>query len=80
MSPVRGWFVGALAVAALALAGCGEKKQTMTGAGKKSDPAPWVVGSGANPAFAAAGWKGGDKAAWEEQMRQRNQAQNDYVR
>ena len=78
MSVVRGVFVGAVAV--LALSACGEKKQTMTGAGKKSDPAPWVVGSSANPAFAAAGWKGGDKAAWEEQMRQRNQAQNDYVR
>ena len=80
MSLPRGWFIAAVAVAALALAGCGEKKQSMTGAGKKSDPAPWVVGSSANPAFAAAGWKGGDKAAWEEQMRQRNQAQNDYVR
>jgi len=77
---VRGCFVATVAVAALTLGGCGEKKQTMTGAGKKSDPAPWVVGSSANPAFAAAGWKGGDKAAWEAQMRQRNQAQNDYVR
>ena len=80
MSLARAGFVAAVAVGALALAGCGEKKQSMTGAGKKSDPAPWVVGSGANPAFAATGWKGGDKAAWEEQMRQRNQAQNDYVR
>ncbi|MEO8060419.1 MAG: hypothetical protein ABI671_19045 [Burkholderiales bacterium] len=80
MSCARGLFVGALMAAALALAGCGEKKQTMTGAGKKSDTAPWVAGSTANPAFAAAGWKGGDKAAWEEQMRQRNQAQNEYVR
>jgi hypothetical protein len=78
VSVARGVFVGAIAV--LALTACGEKKQTMTGAGKKSDPAPWVVGSSANPAFTAAGWKGGDKAAWEEQMRQRNQAQNDYVR
>ena len=78
MSVARGLFVGAVAV--LALTACGEKKQTMTGAGKKSDAAPWVANSNANPAFAAAGWKGGDKAAWEEQMRQRNQAQNDYVR
>jgi hypothetical protein len=76
----RAGFVAAIAAATVALAGCGEKKQTMTGAGKKSDPAPWVVGNGANPAFTAAGWKAGDKAAWEEQMRQRNQAQNDYVR
>ena len=80
MSLLRPGFVAAVAVAALALAGCGEKKQTMTGAGKKSDSAPWVVGSSANPAYTAPGWKAGDKAAWEEQMRQRNQAQNDYVR
>jgi hypothetical protein len=64
----------------VALAACGEKKQAMTGAGKRSDASPWVTGSSANPAFAAPGWKGGDKAAWEAQMTQRNQAQNDYVR
>lgn len=80
MSVARGVFFAAAAAAALALAGCGEKKQAMTGAGKKSDPAPWVIGSNANPAYTASGWKAGDKAAWEEQMRQRNQAQNDYVR
>lgn len=80
MSRARGVFVAAALTAALALAGCGEKKQTMTGAGKKSDPAPWVASSSANPAYTAPGWKAGDKAAWEEQMRQRNQAQNDYVR
>ena len=78
MSVARGLFVSAVAV--LVLTACGEKKQAMTGAGKKSDAAPWVANSSANPAFAAAGWKGGDKAVWEEQMRQRNQAQNDYVR
>lgn len=80
MKAARVGFVAAVAVVTLALAGCGEKPQTMTGAGKKSDTAPWVVGSSANPAFAATGWKGGDKAAWEAQMRQRNQAQNEYVR
>ena len=80
MSLPRTGFVAATAVAALLLAGCGEKQQAMTGAGKKSDPAPWVVGSGANPAYTAPGWKAGDKVAWEAQMRQRNQAQNDYVR
>lgn len=76
----RGGFVGAAAAALLALSACGEKAQTMTGAGKKSDAAPWVAGSNANPAFAAAGWKGGDRAAWEAQMQQRSQSQNDYVR
>lgn len=80
MSLARGVFVAAAAVAALALAGCGEKPQAMTGAGKKSDPAPWVASSSANPAYTTPGWKAGDKAVWEEQMRQRAQAQNDYVR
>jgi predicted small secreted protein len=80
VSLARAGFVAAVAAAALVLAGCGEKKQTMTGAGKKSDPAPWVASGNANPAYTVPGWKAGDKAAWEEQMRQRNQAQNDYVR
>ena len=53
MSLAREWFVAAVALAALALVGCGEKQQAMTGAGKKSDAAPWVVGSSANPAFVA---------------------------
>ncbi len=72
--------LGVATIAVVALAACGEKKQTMTGAGKRSDAAPWIAGNSANPAFAAAGWKGGDKPAWEAQMTQRNQAQNDYVR
>jgi hypothetical protein len=71
---------GVLLLAVFELAACGEKAQTMTSAGKKSDAAPWTASSSANAAFVAPGWKAGDKAAWEEQMRQRNQAQNDYVR
>lgn len=80
MSLARGALMAAFVVAAVTLAGCGEKQQTMTGASKKSDLAPWVANSGAHPSYTAPGWKVGDKAAWEEQMRQRNQAQNDYVR
>ena len=80
MSLARGLFVAATAAAVLALTGCGEKAQTMKGDSKKSDAEPWTTSSSANAAFAAPGWKGGDRAAWEEQMRQRNQAQNDYVR
>jgi hypothetical protein len=38
------------------------------------------VSDAANPAFKAPGWKDGDKTAWEEQLRKRNQAQNDYAR
>ena len=34
----------------------------------------------ASSPFYAADWKGGDKAAWEAQIRTRNQGQNDYAR
>ncbi len=47
---------------------------------KKADAEPWTISDAANPAFKAQGWKDGDKAAWEQQIRQRNQAQNDYAR
>ena len=79
---VRAVMFGSMAKAmvVLALAGCGEKPQAMDASAKKSDAPPWASSSTADPAFAAAGWKGGDKAAWEEQLRKRNQAQNDYVR
>jgi|KBSMisStaDraftv2_1062788.scaffolds.fasta_scaffold1335620_2 hypothetical protein len=70
---------GAAALALLALAACGERPQTMDAAAKKSDTAPWARSDAANPAFAAAGWKGGDQAAWDAQIRARNQAQNDYA-
>jgi hypothetical protein len=69
-----------MVVAMLLIAGCGEKPQTMDASAKKRDAQPWSPSDAADPAFAAAGWKGGDKAAWEEQMRVRNQAQNDYAR
>ena len=68
------------AVALLALAGCGDKVQTLDASARKVDAQAWSVSDAANPAFAAPGWKAGDKTAWEEQLRKRNQAQNDYVR
>ncbi len=68
-------------VSLLTLVACGEKQQTIdTGARRSSDAPAWSVSDAAEPAFAAPGWKAGDKAAWEEQIRKRNQAQNDYVR
>jgi len=63
---------------AMVLAGCGEKSQTLGAANKTPDATPWS-GSASSP-FYAADWKGGDKAAWEAQIRARNQGQNDYVR
>ena len=79
MSFCKTLFAAAIA-APLALAGCGERAQVLDTSGKKVDEPAWAVSAGADPAFAAPGWKAGDKAAWVEQIRQRTQAQNDYAR
>jgi hypothetical protein len=60
----------------IGLAGCGEKTQGLGGI--KSDAAP-STGVGASQ-YAAPGWKAGDKASWEQQLRTRAQGQNDYSR
>ena len=64
----------------LALAACGEKPQTMDASSSKADAQAWSVSDAANPAFKASGWKAGDKTSWDDQIRQRHQAQNDYAR
>ena len=68
-----------VAIAALALgtlAACGEKPQT--GAGIRSDAVPYA-GTGSN--FTEPGWKAGDKASWEAQLKARQQyGQNEYTR
>ena len=61
--------------ATLLLAACGEKAQTA--ATKKADSKPW---EGAQPAFMASGWKAGDQAGWEAQMKSRSQGQDEYSR
>ena len=66
--------------AVVGLSACSEKSQTLDKASKKPDAQAWTVSDAGNPAFMAPGWKAGDKTAWEEQIRKRNQAQNDYVR
>ena len=76
----RALSFAALIVLTSSLAACGEKPQTMDASAKKTDAQPWSVSDAANPAFKAAGWKAGDKTSWEDQIRQRNQAQNDYAR
>ena len=70
----------AAGVLSLGLVACGEKPQTVDQPARRADAGAWSESQAANPAFAAPGWKGGDKAAWEQQIRQRNQAQNDYAR
>lgn len=64
---------GLLVVAALA--GCSEPVQTATT--RKVDTKPW---QGPDNVYTANGWKAGDRANWEEQLRQRAQAQNDYTK
>jgi len=65
-----------LSCAALALTACGERT---VGAAKKSD-VPAYQGSTAQAAYSANGWKAGDQAAWDQQLRTRTQGQNEYSR
>ena len=65
----------ALLALALGLSACAEKPQTA--ATRKSDGQPW---DGTQSAFSAKGWQAGDKAAWEQQLRNRSQGQNEYSR
>ena len=71
--------IGLCLTLGLMLSAC-ERSQTLDHAARKPDAQPWTASDSANPAYLAPGWKDGDKAAWEEQIRKRNQAQNDYVR
>jgi len=58
------------------LSACGEKPQALQ---TSNHDAPAYTGTG--KAFAASGWKPGDKASWESQLKARNQqGQNDYAR
>jgi hypothetical protein len=65
-----------LCVAALVVA-CGEKPQTTSEAVKKSDTQSW---QGAENSYVTPGWKEGDRASWEEHLRTRTQAQNEYIK
>ena len=68
---------GALGVAAV-LGACGEKPQQVTGSTVKRSDTPAY--GGVQAPYAATGWKAGDSASWEEQMRLRVQNQNEYTR
>ena len=61
---------------AVMLSGCGETPQNASG--RKTDASP--ASGTSNPAYAAPGWKPGDKTSWDGQIRDRNKGQNDYVR
>lgn len=66
-----------LVAAAATLSACGEKPQEM--GGTRSDAAPYT-GVGKSQ-YQQPGWKVGDKASWEQQLKARAQyGMNDYTR
>lgn len=69
----RSIVAGVLAMA-VALVACTEKPQTTS---RKDDSKAFQSASGA---YVADGWKVGDEASWEQQMRNRAQGQNEYSR
>lgn len=63
-----------MVAAATLLVACGDKPQTLGGA-KQDAPAF----SGTGKPYANTGWKSGDKASWESQLKARAQnSQNEY--
>lgn len=69
-------FVLCAALGLLALSACTEKPQT--GGGIRSDAPPYA---GTGSQFTQPGWKAGDKAGWEQQLKARQQyGQNEYTR
>jgi hypothetical protein len=69
---MRANLLALLAIAALGLAGCGEKSQEVVKTGKyqgKPDTVPWD-----SPEF------GGKQAEWERAIQARTQNQNEYSR
>ena len=72
-----------IAAAALAIAGCGEKEQVVVyKQGKyqgKPDSQSWA--NAPMPAEWRGGeWKQGDRTSWEESVKKRQLAQNEYKR
>jgi hypothetical protein len=65
-----------LSCIAVGLVACGEKT---AGAAKKSDVPAWEGSTGPS-AYSIHTWKVGDQTSWEQQMRSRNQGQNEYSR
>lgn len=76
MNRVR--VVALLSLCGVLLAACGEKPQTIGPSHRKTD-AQAYQGAADDP-FVAKGWKQGDKTSWDNQIRQRNQLQNEYNR
>jgi hypothetical protein len=73
----RSLIIGASVAALAALGACTERPQTLD-SGVKVDAQAF---QGTGLAYAAPGWKQGDKASWEQYMKVRTQnGQNEYTR
>lgn len=73
----RSLFFIAAAAGLVALGACTDKVQTLD-SGVKVDTQSF---QGTGMAFAAPGWKQGDKASWEQQLKVRTQnGQNEFTR
>jgi hypothetical protein len=59
------------------LAACSEKPQELAGSKVKGSAPAW---QGAKDEFVQPGWKVGDRASWEQQMKERAKGQNEYAR
>ena len=75
-------YIAAVLVTALGAVGCMEVEQTATGQkqGKyqgKPDGKPW---DNAPLAYDGGKWTKGDRTAWENQIKARNDGQNEYKR
>ncbi|MDB5770150.1 MAG: hypothetical protein V7606_3394 [Burkholderiales bacterium] len=66
-----------ISASAALLAACGEFDQAKTADRYLPDTAPW---QGAKNSFVAQGWKPGEKATWDAQLRARAQHQNEYLK
>ena len=68
-------LVGVAVAASVLLAACGEKAQSKSA--RNGDVAP---SQGGAAAYTAPGWKPGDAASWDQQIKARAQTQNEYLR
>jgi hypothetical protein len=64
--------------ASVGFAACGEKPQVAGAKGERKADAKGYTGATAD--YNAPGWKAGDETSWQQQLKQRAQSQNEYVR
>ncbi len=57
---------------------CGERPQIAASKGERKSDAKGFAG--ADPGYSVPGWKAGDEASWQQQLKQRAQSQNEHVR